>query len=197
MQQRSETLVDRETQDNQGQDPNHSPQDIQAAEVPSTVEKSQDQERSQQEAMPVGSRRAKLKLPPANSKQWEDLDSDLEQVLESILRGTTKEKLVLLPKIVYDVCVDRFGSDEKGTSAPKRSGPSRRQKQIREIRKDLRRLRHWWKGAEDQEKDGLYQLREELRKRSLTLRRPERLRKAAREKAGEGSILYRSIQVCR
>lgn len=189
LQQRSATVVNRETEDNPEQDSHHSFQDIHVAEETSTQEEGQDHEETNEP--PSSPRKGKLKLPGANSKEWKDIDEDLELTLENTLKGTAKEKMILMPKIVYDVCISRFGTEDRATGTPKKTGPSRRQTEIGNIRRDLRQLKRRWKEAEDSEKEGCLQLRADLRSRLQTLRRAEQLRKKAREKRKARAAFYR------
>lgn len=172
--------VGRKTEDIQEQEAHHSFQEVHAEEEPSQQEKGQKQDRCCTPSnMP---RKARLKLPAANSKEWQNLDEDLEQILENALKGTATEKMEQMPKTVYDICMDRFGIEDSRKATPKSAGPSRRQREIGNIRRDLRKLTCRWKEASHSEKEGLQDLRAELRSRLLTLRRAENQKKKSKEK---------------
>ena len=78
-------------------------------------------------------------------------------------------------------CAERFGTEGKG-EARKRSGPSRRQWEIGNIRRRLRQLRKQFKEAGKAERKGLEELRQMERSRLRTLRQAERIKNKAREK---------------
>ena len=114
-QQRSATPVTHKTQDHPGPEANHSPQTIHAAEAPSKGE-GQHQQReatnspTENITIPDVPQKDRLKLPPANSKEWEVLDTDLNHILQEELEGTAAKKIATLQRIVYEVCLQRFGT---------------------------------------------------------------------------------------
>ena len=58
-----------------------------------------------------------------------------------------------MTQIVYDTCRELFGEDSKSTSGKTKAGPSRRQSEIANLRKNLRDLTKHWKKAEEHGKD--------------------------------------------
>ena len=173
---RSETVVKRKTKDNLDQESNHSVQDIRVSELQDTrVQESIEKE-------PIIERLAKLKLPQVSSSEWKELDRDLDHILEASLKGPVKDKLKKLTSIVYKICKERCGTEEKVGKSSKQTGPSRRQKEVGSIRTELRQLRKAYLVASEAEKPGLTVLRDRLRSRLMTLRIAERLRKRRSEK---------------
>ena len=82
-----------------------------------------------------------------DEKAWREFDEDISMILENTLKGTSKRK--------------KFGIVEPLQQRPA-STPSRRQKEISRLRKELRSLGHLWKRAR-LEKNGLAELREQAR----------------------------------
>lgn len=77
-----------------------------------------------------------LNLPPPTDPR---LDKDLCITLDNILKGESK-KMETMTQVVYQVCRDAFGVKEGRTAKPY-AGPSWRQCQITELRKELRSLK--------------------------------------------------------
>ena len=180
-QQRCEGETKRKTQDVQGQESTHSTQNVRVVEEANNAGQHQ-REENDRDVLETP-KKERLKLPPANSKEWEKLDLDLEQILESNLKGDAVAKMKALPTLVYDACLHRFGSKNRdGGGRATTSGPSRRQREIGNIRRDLRLLRRRWRESVEEERDGLTQLRSDLRSRLQTLQRAERQRKVAGER---------------
>jgi hypothetical protein len=181
---RRETLVERETEDNLDQDSNHSVQDVHIQEVAPT--------NSQETAseVPIRGRLARLRLPPTSGTEWHHLDQDLDRILEARLKG--KNKLDKITSIVYEICKDRFGVEEKNESRKKDTGPSRRQKEIGNIRRELRQLKHNFNRASEGEKQGLEALREGLRAKLKSLKKAERLRKQRAERRKTRSNFFKN-----
>lgn len=92
-------------------------------------------------------------------------------------------------QVVYQACQDTFGVKEGKTSKPP-AGPSRRQRQITELRKELRTLKKRWRKADEREKEALNELSSELRKNLLQLRRTETIRKKQNEKRRQRKAFF-------
>ena len=125
----------RNTQEDLGQDLNHSAQDLQA-----TAE-GEELQIPRGEAMvgPILEKKPRLCLPAATDKQWKELDDDLDQILANTLKGPAWKKIESMTRTVYNICAERF--TEKGEKPKKgKAGPSRRQREIAGLRKDIRRL---------------------------------------------------------
>ncbi len=156
-----------ETEEDQGQEAHHSAPDLQAPEESATT--------------PEGTARKKKINWPAlnNDKLWQDLDEELDKVLEMALVGPAEKKAEVLPTLVYSLCAERFGTEEKHREAPR---PSRRQKKGEKIRIELKSLKKKWKRAKSEERPGLIALRRELRKNLTSIRKAERRNKERRKK---------------
>ena len=126
-------------------------------------------------------RKAKIKFPSANSKEWEALDEDLEKILEDALKGDARKKLEKMSELVYEVCKERFGTEDRPQKTRTESGPSRRQREIGDIRRELRLLRTAYLNSREEERQGLAELRQDLRRRLLSLKAAERKRKKRAE----------------
>ena len=196
----SRTKVLNKTPGDEGQDTHHRTNITQAAEehLPETEIESQQPE-GEQPATHANCSNDKLPLltfPKANSKEWKELDEDIDKVLQATLRGPASRKVEKMSTIVYEMSRERFGVEEKHKSAPKPSGPNRRQRKIAELRVRLRELTRQYKIANEFEKTGLSLLRDGLRKELKSIRRAERLSKKRREKKKSFVIiLQRSLQI--
>ena len=105
-------------------------------------------------------------------KAWCEFDEDINMMLENTLKGTSKRKLEVMGDMIYDCGTVRFGIVEPRQQRPAPT-PSRRQKEISRLRKELRSLRHLWKRVRPEEKPGLAELREQARSKLASLQRAE------------------------
>ena len=110
------------------------------------------------------------------------MDDDLEVTLNASLRGSSKRKMEKMTTIVFSMCEARFDSKGEGKIQKGMAGPSRRQRKIAEIRRELRLLKYRWKYAADAEREGLKCLSDDLRKQLASQHRVENIRKKAAEK---------------
>ena len=118
----------------------------------------------------------RIDWPPASKKEvWKKLDEDLEDILRTTLKGSVERKLESMSKIIYRIGADRFGIKENKRRKECTSGTSRRQKEISLLRKELKVLTRQWNHCSESEKPGLSQLRQQARKRLLTLKKAENL----------------------
>ena len=133
-----------------------------------------------------GERKRKVKWPAmADEKVQREFDEDLHMLLEISLKGSSKRKLELIGVTIYEAGKDRFGLIEPKKVKPTHT-PSRRQKEISSWKRELRSLlRQRWIRANEEEKPGLSDLREQLRSKLTSLRRAEAQRNKikAREKS--------------
>lgn len=164
------------TQENQSPDAHHSAQNLQADAEPCIVTTEELEETI------ILERKPRLCLPPATDPRWKVLDQELDMILETSLKGDAGRKLRLMTSIVYEECKDRFGQKDQKTAKHQKAGPSRRQREIAAIRKDLRKLKQRWKAAPESEKVALKQLQKDQHSRLLQLKKAEHLRKKQREK---------------
>ncbi len=133
----------------------------------------------------VSDRKKKVKWPPMNDqKAWREFDEDISGMLENTLRGTSKRKLEVMGDLIHEFSEVRFGLVEPRKQSPAPT-PSRRQKEISRLRRELRSLRQRWKVAEVEERPGLEELRENVRTKLSALRRAEaqRVKRKKRDKA--------------
>ena len=127
-------------------------------------------------------RKPRLNLPAMKDKRWAILDDQLDTILETTLRGDASSKVQKMTEIVFEHCKDVFGEDQKEKPKQKKSGPSRRQRVLAELRREQRSITVKWKQASDAEKKGLKDLKDELHKQILQHRQAENLRKKQKEK---------------
>ena len=168
-----------ETVENHSQESNHSTEDLL-----STASSQESRETEQVGAAPTQAHLAektqKINWPPSNSTEWSEFDNDLDNILETALTGKVERKIESFGKLVYAVAKERFGVlKEKGK---KEATPNRREQKISGVRKELRSLRKRFRLSTPEEKDGLAQLRSELRSQLKSLRNAERIRKAGKER---------------
>ena len=86
------------------------------------------------------SKKQRIKWPQANSKEWQKLDTDLTGILSSI-QGSAESKAEAHPKVIYEICLARFGSaiTRKAKGMPR--GPSRRQVRGKSLREEINKLK--------------------------------------------------------
>ncbi|XP_033755855.1 uncharacterized protein LOC117338607 [Pecten maximus] len=82
--------------------------------------------------------------------------------------------------IMYNVGLDRFGAEERGEVT---ANKNRRQREIANLRRDLRQLARRFRAAEEEEKAKLSELRNMAREKLKTLRRAERSRRRRKDRA--------------
>ncbi len=84
-------------------------------------------------------------------------------------------------EVVYQAWHDTFVAKEGKTPRPP-AGPSRRQRQIKELREEIKTLKRRWQDAGDEKRAALGEIRTEMRKRLIQLLRAETIREKQREK---------------
>lgn len=190
---RSQVSARRKTRGNQGQEEHHSAPKPNEAASPKGANARNDVHTNNETPSSCSSRK-RLRWPPASDKQWSQLDEDLEAILNTSLRGKASDKLQQMTNIIFSVSESRFESKQSEKQAKGVAGPSRRQRAIASLRKDLRSLRQQWKRADETERDGLRCLRDEARKKLASLRRAEkRRRKSAEERKAHTNFFKREI----
>ena len=99
-------------------------------------------------------------------------------MLETSLCGDVERKITAMTTIIYTASQERFEVDETSGKKQSTPQPSRRQRQIKEIRQQLRVLRKRYnKTTSNIEKIGLQHLRDIERQHLTNLRKAENLRK--------------------
>lgn len=113
------------------------------------------------------------------SKEWEKFYDDMERILEMTLTGPEEKKLEIMTRMIFTIVEDRFGVEKK---QPKRTvyQPSRREREITNIRRELRTLANIYRRSGEEEKKGLSKIRIDLRRQLKGLRKAERIRKKRR-----------------
>ena len=128
-----------------------------------------------------GSRKTKLKWPRANSSEWSKLDEDLTKLLE-ILYSPPEKLAESQPKIIYEMCKERFGVIDKSTTHKKQpSGPSKRQRKCKRLRDEINQLKQAYKEAPDEEKEGINELQSEKLKKLRLAKRAESLKQSRKK----------------
>lgn len=169
-----------ETQENSRQDAPHSTGDLSAPELP------QDRGRDEPDANPVSQphpARERIRWPKmSDNKEWNQLDQDLDKMLEATLAGTAEQKVSTLTTITYNLARERFGAEEKKVERNCAYEPSRRERQIKRIRGEIKSLSKQFKKAPADEREGIKDLTSQLRDRLHRLRRAECVRKKRRDR---------------
>ena len=124
-------------------------------------------------------RLAKINWPKANSKEWERLDEDITGLLKTIYSGPDK-KAKSHPKIIYEICKERFGLKE-GNEKSKQGGPSRRQLKCKRLREEINILKKTYQEAPEEEKAAIQELNKE-KGRALRLAKWAEANKQSRKK---------------
>lgn len=162
-------------EEDQDQETNHSALDLPAQPTQSTGRVGEPESPKDFERKP------RLNLPPANDLRWAQLDKDLDVILDNTLKGDAAKKISAMVEVVYQVCYDTFGVKEGKNLRPP-AGPSRRQRQIKALRDELKTLKKRWQEASEAEKTALNEISSELRKKIIQLRRAEIAREKQRER---------------
>ncbi|KAI8485265.1 hypothetical protein Bbelb_370120 [Branchiostoma belcheri] len=139
-------------------------------------------------------KKEKIKWPKANNRAaWEELDSDLSNVLEQGLKGDIDRKLNSVGEMVYNFCSEKFGTLAVGERQPSSNNRfGRREREILQLVRRRRQLRKLWRKASPEEKVGLQVLWEEVRTRLKSLRRAERLRKKRKRKQKQRAAFFKN-----
>merc|ERR1711879_241310 len=112
--------------------------------------------------------------PKSNSKEWEKLDEDLTTPLR-IIYSTPERKATSHPKIIYEMCKERFGVKEKKLKSSG-SGPSKRQLKCAKLRREIKQLKTAYKEAPDSDKPGIQELNSVKLRQLRLAKRAESLR---------------------
>ena len=104
--------------------------------------------------------------------------------METALAGGVDRKVRAMATIIYSMGSDRFGvlpGQGRQKSSPQ-GRSNRREKEISNIRAELKRLTKAYKAATEEEKPALAELRDVLRERLKSLRRAENNRRKRKER---------------
>ncbi|RXN28473.1 hypothetical protein ROHU_019074 [Labeo rohita] len=95
-----------ETQESSGQEEPHSPGDLSAPVSPQDLRKDSSNTSPESQTQPA---RERIKWPKmGDTKEWDQLDQDLDKVLEATLAGTAEQKVNTLTTITYNLARERF-----------------------------------------------------------------------------------------
>ena len=128
----------------------------------------------------------RIKWPPMNDHQaWKEFEEDVVQTLEMALCGSVDRTIQVLANVMHAMGKNRFGIQEKKERSTPVVRPNRREKEIADIRRELKQLKKQWLQASVEEKIGLDEIRDDLRERLKSIRRAEyyRNKRRRREKA--------------
>ena len=101
--------------------------------------------------------------------------------------GSAEQKAESHPNIIYTVCKDRFGVEEKKPKkTQQKKGPSRRQEKCKTLREEINKLKDAYKEAPEEEKEAIDQLQQEKLRKLRLAKRAETM-KINREKAKKSS----------
>ena len=142
-----------QTLEDHSQDSHHSTEDL----LPTGRDQEggiQEPEAQAQQKPPL--EQGRVKWPPSNSGAWQELDSDLDKILASTLKGDALHKVSAMTMLIHTVASERFGTTQK---KPRRDQVklehNRREKKIKELRKEIRLLGRRYKKGSQEEKLGL------------------------------------------
>lgn len=128
-------------------------------------------------------RKERLQWPKATEVNvWQDFEHEVDLILESTLLGPAERKLKSMSHLIYSIGKERFGVQKKKTNC-NQPQPNRREKRIKQIREELKKLKKAFKKANQEERVGLKELRDIQRRELASLKRAENLRMKSRKKA--------------
>ena len=119
--------------------------------------------------------KGRIKWPKmSNEKAWKTLDSKAK--VQLLTHGSIEGKISVLEEVIYEEAKSLFGCHESSVG-PKET-LSRREKKLKEVRKQIRHLTKMARNCDDDdEKGGLLLARQDLLDRRRELRQAERKRK--------------------
>ena len=112
----------------------------------------------------------RIKWPAATvKKSWHDFDEDISEILEITSKGSVDKRLLTTAKIIVSYAAERYGYEERKKNV--NSKENRRERKIKDPRKDLKSLKKQYKRAKPEEKEPLQELRNIIRSKMRSLRR--------------------------
>ena len=124
----------------------------------------------------------KIKWPAASAKEtWLEFDQDVCMSLEATSSGNADRRLKAMTTIIINYASGRFGCTEENENKIKRN--NRRTEKIKELRQELKILRKQFRKASDEERHALAELRDIVRKKLISTKKVEGLRKRRKERA--------------
>ena len=123
-------------------------------------------------------RRDRINWPSNKEQEWSMLEEDLVKILDNTLAGNVKERIRSFVQVVYTVSKERYGVKERKEKRPvNNSIENRRDRERKELRKELRALSKQWKEADRSQRTAIDELRSGIRKKLCHIGRAERERK--------------------
>lgn len=162
-----------ETQENPRLEAHHSPSDL------SVVAIIQDHTRRASNAIPESPpqpTRERIKWPKTSeAKEWSMLDEDLDKVLGAVQAGSVESNVDSLTALTYNMAKERFGTVPKreNKTRPEKQN-NRRERKIRQLRKEIKTLRKQFKLASTGEKEGIKELTATFHEQVIRTRRAEK-----------------------
>ncbi|KAL7876168.1 hypothetical protein AOLI_G00111310 [Acnodon oligacanthus] len=157
-----------ETQEELGQETNHSAQNHQVTQALNPRRTSEHR---------------RVKWPQAyKEKEWLQFDEDADTIVEAIAKSDADQRLQNMTTIIISLAAERFGLEEKRTGNLPYT-KNNRSKKIHQLRQELKSLRRRFKEAREEETGPLVELRNILHKKLMTLRRAEWHRRRRKERA--------------
>jgi hypothetical protein len=127
-----------------------------------------------------GTGKARIKFPKSNSKEWPKLDEDLTALLK-ILYSPPEKLAESHPKIIYEMCKERFGVKEPSITKKQPAGPSKRQRKCVKLREEINQLKKAFLEAPQEEKEGIDELQKEKLKKLRLAKRAESLKQSRKK----------------
>ncbi|RXN07781.1 hypothetical protein ROHU_027499 [Labeo rohita] len=121
-----------------------------------------------------------------DTKEWDQLDQDLDKVLEATLAGTAEQKVNTLTT-TYNLAREWFGLEDKKVNIRAVHQPSRREREIHHLREEIKTLNKQFKRSTVYEREGIKDLTSQLRERLCRLRRAESTRKRRKDRENKRS----------
>ena len=127
----------------------------------------------------------RIKWPAATGKKaWYDFDEDVSEILEITSSGqhdSVDKRLLTTAKIIVSYAEKRYGYEERKKNVT--SKENRRERKIKDLRKDLKSLTKQYKRVKPEEKESLQELRNIIQLNMRSLQRAEWHRRRRKERA--------------
>ena len=120
-------------------------------------------------------RKQAINWPKSNSQEWRRFEEDVSKRLKIIM--ASPEMLARVhPEVIYNMGTERFGEIKQKRQGTTR-GPSRRQKCMSNLRKEIKKLDKAVTSAPEEEKEGIRELQKEKLRDLRMKKRAENVRK--------------------
>ena len=101
----------------------------------------------------------------SKNKEWEKFEKDDNKIVDTLLIGNVERKLQTLPTIIHSIGQDRFVIVQRKNTP--RNKPNYRQERVNQIKKEIQTLQNRQEICQEREKEGIKQLRDELREKQV------------------------------